>query len=61
MRLDTQPTANVTVAINPGSQVTVSEPTLTFTPANWNVAQTLTVTAVDDAVVEGEDDRANYN
>ena len=53
MRLNTQPTANVTVAITPGSQVTVSLPALTFTPANWNVAQTVTVTAVDDAVVEG--------
>jgi Beta-propeller repeat/RTX calcium-binding nonapeptide repeat (4 copies) len=54
VRLNTQPTANVTVAIIPGTQVTVSQPTLTFTPANWNVAQTLTVTAVDDAVVEGK-------
>jgi Ca2+-binding RTX toxin-like protein len=53
VRLNTQPTANVTVAITPANQVTVSLPTLTFTPANWNVAQTVTVTAVDDAVVEG--------
>ena len=53
MRLNTQPTANVTVAITPESQVTVSIPTLTFTPANWNVAQTVSVKAVDDAVVEG--------
>jgi Ca2+-binding RTX toxin-like protein len=57
VRLDTQPTANVTVAITPGTQVTVSQPALTFTPANWNVAQTVTVTAVDDAVVE--DDRVS--
>jgi large repetitive protein len=53
VRLNTQPTANVTVAITPDSQVTVSLPALTFTAANWNVAQTVTVTAVDDAVVEG--------
>jgi hypothetical protein len=53
VRLTTQPTANVTVAITPESQVTVSLPALTFTPANWNIAQTVTVTAVDDAVVEG--------
>jgi Ca2+-binding RTX toxin-like protein len=53
VRLNTQPTANVTVAITPGSQVTVSLGALTFTPDNWNVAQTVTVTAVDDAVVEG--------
>jgi len=53
VRLNTQPTANVTVAITPVSQVTVSLPALTFTPANWNVAQTVAVKAVDDAVVEG--------
>jgi Ca2+-binding RTX toxin-like protein len=53
VRLNTQPTANVTVAITPESQVTVSLGVLTFTPANWNVPQTVTVTAVDDAVVEG--------
>ncbi len=53
MRLNTQPTANVTVAITPASQVTVSLRALTFTPVNWNVPQTVTVAAVDDAVVEG--------
>ena len=53
MRLNTQPTANVTVTITRGSQVNVSLLALTFTPDNWNVAQTVTVTAVDDAVVEG--------
>jgi Ca2+-binding RTX toxin-like protein len=52
VRLNTQPTANVTVAIIPGTQFT-SLPTLTFTPENWNVAQTVTVAAVDDGVVEG--------
>src|SRR5439155_21622480 len=26
---------------------------LTFTPANWNVAQTVTVTGVDDALLDG--------
>jgi hypothetical protein len=51
--LSTAPTANVTIAMNPGTQVTVVPPTLTFTPANWNVPQTVTVTAVDDALVEG--------
>jgi Ca2+-binding RTX toxin-like protein len=53
VRLNTQPTANVTVAITPASQVTVSLRALTFTRANWNVPQTVTVAAVDDAVVEG--------
>jgi hypothetical protein len=51
--LNTAPTADVTVTINPGTQVTVAPATLTFTSTNWNVAQTVTVTAVDDAAVEG--------
>ncbi|AFY32951.1 ExeM/NucH family extracellular endonuclease [Calothrix sp. PCC 7507] len=51
--LKTQPTANVTISINPGSQTTTNPATLSFTTANWNVPQTVTVTAVDDAVGEG--------
>ena len=51
--LNTQPTANVTVALNPDPQLTTGATSLTFTAANWNVAQTVTVTAVDDTVVEG--------
>ena len=52
-----RPSANVLVAAASGGGVTVAGPTgnnsLTFTPANWSVAQTFTVTAVDDVVVEG--------
>jgi hypothetical protein len=51
--LTTLPTANVTITLNPGPQLTVAPASLTFTPTNWNVPQTVTVTAVDDAVVEG--------
>ncbi|MEA5624985.1 malectin domain-containing carbohydrate-binding protein [Nostoc sp. UHCC 0251] len=51
--LNTQPTDNVTLTLNTGTQLTTSATTLTFTPTNWNVAQTVTVTAVDDFVVEG--------
>jgi predicted extracellular nuclease len=51
--LRSQPTADVTVTLNSDAQVTASATTLTFTPANWNVAQTVTVTAVDDTAVEG--------
>ena len=51
--LKTMPTGNVVVTLTPNAQVTTSPSTLTFTPANWNVAQTVTVTAVDDAVIEG--------
>lgn len=46
------PTANVTVTAIPDGQVTVSPSTLTFTTTNSGTAQTVTVTAVDDAVAE---------
>jgi Ca2+-binding RTX toxin-like protein len=51
--LNTQPTDNVTVTVNVGSQITTDKINLTFTPANWNIAQTVTITAVNDAVTEG--------
>jgi hypothetical protein len=51
--LSIQPTANVTINLNSGTQLSTSSNQLVFTPQNWNVAQTVTVTAVDDAVVEG--------
>ncbi len=47
------PTADVVVTLVPNAQVSVSPATLTFTSANWNIAQSVTVTAVDDAVAEG--------
>ncbi|WP_193196167.1 CARDB domain-containing protein [Nostoc sp. MG11] len=51
--LTSQPTADVAIAINFTAQVTADVNTLTFTAANWNQAQTITVAAVDDDVVEG--------
>lgn len=51
--LTAMPTANVTIKISPDSQVTVSPTSLTFTNTNWNTAQTVTVTAVNDDVAEG--------
>ncbi|MCF2148705.1 DUF4114 domain-containing protein [Desmonostoc muscorum LEGE 12446] len=53
--LASQPTADVIVTINGGEQIQTSAKTLTFTTQNWNVAQNVTVTAVDDAIVEGDD------
>ena len=51
--LNSQPTANVTVTVagHAGTDVTLtpSSATLTFTPTNWGTAQTVTVTAGDDA------------
>ncbi|AFY85156.1 DUF4347 domain-containing protein [Oscillatoria acuminata] len=53
--LDTQPTADVTVNLvsSNTAEGTVSVPSITFTPGNWNVPQTVTVTGVDDAVADG--------
>ncbi len=51
--LQSEPTGNVTVVLSTTAQLSLAPPGLTFTPANWNVAQTVTVTATDDGVVEG--------
>ena len=49
--LDTQPSGNVTVTPTSGNTdaATVSPATLIFTDSNWDTAQTITVTGVDDA------------
>ena len=46
--LSSQPTAAVTVTLTPSASVTLDLSTLSFQPANWSTAQTVTVTAVDD-------------
>ena len=46
------PNANVTVSVTTDAECSVNMPSLTFTTGNWNVAQTITVTAVDDTVDE---------
>jgi uncharacterized repeat protein (TIGR01451 family) len=53
--LTTQPTANVTIALTSSdtTEGTVAPVSLVFTPANWNVAQTATVTGVNDALDDG--------
>jgi len=49
-----EPTANVAVTVScDGTQVLASPDSLQFSPADWYMAQTVTVTAVDDALVEG--------
>ena len=50
--LNTKPTASVTVNLQLDGQTTVDKNNLVFTPQNWNKPQTVTVTAVDDAVGE---------
>ncbi len=53
--LTSKPTANVTIALSSDdtAEGTVSPSLLTFAPANYANPQTVTVTGVDDAVVDG--------
>ena len=51
--LDAEPTATVTVTATPDMQVSVTPATLTFTPANWDVPQTINLSALIDNIVEG--------
>jgi hypothetical protein len=50
-----QPTANVTIPISCGdpTEGTVVPATLMFTPADFNVPKSVTVTGVDDAIADG--------
>jgi hypothetical protein len=50
--LTTAPTANVTINFDTGSQINAIAP-VTFTPNNWNVAQNVTVSAIDDSIAQG--------
>ena len=56
LKLTTAPTANVTVSFTglDSTENSLSPSTLTFTTSNWNTAQTVTVTGVDDALVDGD-------
>ena len=48
--LDSEPTDDVRIDIAAPAMATLSPTSLTFTPSNWNIAQTVTATAVDDAL-----------
>jgi hypothetical protein len=53
--LDKQPTDDVTIPVSSSNtgEGTVSTNSLTFTALNWNVPQTVTITGVNDAVIDG--------
>ncbi|MBW4680306.1 MAG: tandem-95 repeat protein [Microcoleus vaginatus WJT46-NPBG5] len=55
IQLDTQPTADVSIAFTSSNTAegTVT-PSVTFNSTNWNTAQTVTLTGIDDNVVDGE-------
>lgn len=52
--LDARPAANVTISVTPDAQLAVGRSTLVFTPADWDVPQSVAVTAVDDAADEAD-------
>ncbi len=54
--LDRQPLTDVvlTVTASDTGEATVDVATLTFTSSNWNVAQTVTVTGIDDLIDDGD-------
>ena len=53
--LDTQPITNVVVSVlgSDSSEATLSPSTLLFTTSNWDTPQTITVTGVDDQIIDG--------
>ena len=55
--LNSEPTANVTISVTSldVGEVTVDKASLTFTTANWNNKQTVTVSGVDDVVIDASE------
>ncbi len=55
IRLNSEPTATVTIPLTSSNTAegTISPASLTFDAKNWNVAQTVTLTGVDDFVDDG--------
>lgn len=51
--LGSPPSGDVTITIDAGGQLETSPISLIFTSSNWNVPQTVTVSAVDDTAEEG--------
>ncbi|HIK08753.1 MAG TPA: DUF4347 domain-containing protein, partial [Oscillatoriaceae cyanobacterium M33_DOE_052] len=56
VQLNSQPTANVTINLSSDkpAEGTIDKNSLTFTAANWNTPQTVTITGVDDLVDDGD-------
>ncbi|MCC9655500.1 Ig-like domain-containing protein [Rhodopirellula halodulae] len=54
--LTAEPESDVVIDVTSGDigEATVDQPTLTFTNQNWFVAQTVTVTGIDDALVDDD-------
>ena len=55
-KLKSQPTSNVTLNIssNNSSRISISKSSLTFTASNWSIDQSVTFTAIDDSIDDGD-------
>ena len=53
--LTSEPATDVSIKLTSSDETEglVSPSTLTFTPANWNIAQTATITGVNDFIIDG--------
>ena len=56
IELASEPTSNVVLDLSAGdlTEATVSPATLTFTPADWDTPKDVTVTGVDDDIIDGD-------
>lgn len=56
VELTAQPESDVVIGIlaADGTEMSISRRRLTFTPGNWNIPQTVTVTGVDDFIIDGD-------
>ncbi|MBP0030089.1 SBBP repeat-containing protein [Roseofilum sp. Guam] len=60
--LQSRPSANVVISVQPDVQSLVTPQVLTFTPNNFNQAQTVSITGFDDRIVEGNhSSRINFS
>jgi len=53
LSLNSQPSGPVTVTIQPDTQLKVDPTSITFTPQNFSLPQTISVQAIQDSVLEG--------
>ena len=52
--LQSIPTAEVNITIASDDQIQSNQQIITFTPDHWNIPQTITLTAIEDNIIEGE-------
>ena len=58
IKLSTKPMTDVTITITTGAETSTDKSTLTFTSGNWNIAQTVTASAINDLIDEDGDNNA---